>query len=146
MDKFISEIAITLLYFCIKEGSEHMATKNFQVVSYEVQLTRELIYGVPQVKCYALILCNCGIPGPFGFPMPTGDRFCIYFLRPDGGDHKNEYIPANKWASVFLPVEQYSWYIDLLRNERPVFAYVNSNKPERNRLYTGKEPVGEEES
>ncbi len=36
-------------------------------------------------------------------------------------------------------------YVDMLRNERPVYAYLNSDKPQWNSLKTSKEPVGEQE-
>jgi hypothetical protein len=36
-------------------------------------------------------------------------------------------------------------FVDLLRNEKPVMAYLNSHKPQWNQFSTGKEPVGEAE-
>ena len=58
----------------------------------------------------------------------------------------NSYLPDAKIGFSFLPESHYSRYIDLLRNEKPVFAYLNSEYPDINRLYTGTEPVGEEET
>jgi hypothetical protein len=36
-------------------------------------------------------------------------------------------------------------YVDLVRNEKPVYAYLNSDKPQWNSISTSNEPVGEEE-
>ena len=111
-----------------------MAILKFQVISYEVKLSRQLTVG-SNIKFYALICC-------YG---KDGTRFCNYFLRPDSPVENNVYNPTTKWATAFLPAEQFPWYLDLLRNEKPVFAYVNSDDPISNHLYTGKEPVGEGE-
>ncbi len=46
----------------------------------------------------------------------------------------------------FLREEQYRRYIDLLRNEKPLFARLDSDPVGANDLYCGAEPTGEEES
>jgi hypothetical protein len=113
-----------------------MATKTFKVASYQVKLARQMTIGGGAIKFYAYVVCRSA----------DGHRFVPYFLRPDSGPADNVYNPAAKWATAYLPAEQFSWYVDLLRHEKPVYAYLNSDKPIGNRLYTGKEPVGEEES
>ena len=112
-----------------------MATKTFTVSSYEVNLARQMTIGGGAIKFYANILCRSG----------DGYRFAIYFLRSDSSPADNVYNPTAKWATAYLPAEQFNWYIDLLRNEKPVYAYLNSDRPIGNRLYTGAEPVGEGE-
>jgi len=111
-----------------------MAIHKFEVVSYEVALSRELTVG-GNIRFYSLICC-------YG---KDGTRFCHYFLRPESTVPDNVYNPTAKWATAFLPAEQFPWYLDLLRNEKPVNAYLNSDKPISNHLFTGKEPVGEGE-
>jgi hypothetical protein len=44
-----------------------------------------------------------------------------------------------------VPYDLYPTYVDLLRNEKPLKIYLNSDKPEWNQLLTGDEPVGEGE-
>lgn len=112
-----------------------MPTKSFSVQSYEAAMARQMTIGGGAAKFYAYICCHA----------KDGTRFCVYFLRPDSKPIDNIYNPAAKWATAYLPADQYTWYIDLLRNEKPVYAYLNSDKPIANRLYTGKEPVGEGE-
>ena len=110
-----------------------MATKTFPVVSYVLNLARGNTIGGGAIKFYAQAVCNSA----------EGDRFVIFFLRPDSGPAQNIYNPAAKWATSFVPAEQYPWYADMLRNEKPVYAQLNSDNPEWNTLTTSDEPVGE---
>jgi hypothetical protein len=112
-----------------------MAIKTFPVASYQGALARQMTIQGGTIKLYAYINCHGA----------DGHKFIIYFLQPDSKVPDNIYNPADKTATAYLPAEQFSWYIDLLRNEKPVYAYLNSERPIDNRLYTGEEPVGEEE-
>ncbi len=56
------------------------------------------------------------------------------------------YVVKNNVGALFLPFEELGGFVDLVRNEKPVFAYLNSDKPEWISVRTSKEPVGEEES
>src|SRR5687767_7514880 len=109
-----------------------MVTKAFEVVSYQVKLGRKMTMGNGQSEFYAFIVCEGA----------KGERYNVYFLHP-GSEGENFYKPGEDWAAAFVPAEHYLWYMDLLRNEKPVFAQVNSDTPEWNRLFTGSEPVGE---
>ena len=55
------------------------------------------------------------------------------------------YIPANEVGAIFLPFREMAPFVDLLRNEKPIYAYLNSDPPQWNSLETRQEPVGEEE-
>jgi hypothetical protein len=66
--------------------------------------------------------------------------------------------PAN-WASrgsinpdgislIYVGIERYPWFVDMLRNEKPLFAVLYppvGSVPPRLLLQTGAEPVGESE-
>ena len=110
-----------------------MATQTYQVTNYEIHLATANSLSGGAIKFYATILCTSA----------AGDRFAIYFLRPDSGPATNVFNPAAKWATSFVPAEQYPWYADLLRNEKPLYARLNSDRPEWNTLSTTAEPVGE---
>ena len=56
------------------------------------------------------------------------------------------YVVANKVGAIFLPFEDMDQYVDMVRNEKPIYAYLNSDHPQWNSLKTSKEPVGEEET
>lgn len=49
-------------------------------------------------------------------------------------------------GAIFLPFKEMAPLVDLVRNKKPVYAYMNSDRPQWNSLKTSKEPVGEEES
>ncbi len=70
----------------------------------------------------------------------------VYFLRPDSPSHENISNLSAKWATIFLPEIYLPCYLEVLHKEKPVYAYMNSDRPESNRIYTGKEPLGEEET
>ncbi|MBN2534805.1 MAG: hypothetical protein JXB88_18130 [Spirochaetales bacterium] len=112
-----------------------MATKTFQIGTYEIKLAREMTIGGGTVKFYSYIKCAGG-----------DHTLLIYFLRPDSNNMDNIYLVDSKLGRIVVPWDQYPVYVDLLRNEKPLYVYLDSEKPINNRLYTGKEPIGEEES
>lgn len=73
-------------------------------------------------------------------------RFIIYFVHPDSPTPQPYFHPSIKIGTIFLPFAHMTSYLDMLRNEKPIYAYLNSSKPEWNCLRTSNEPVGEEES
>ncbi len=114
-----------------------MAIKKFSVSSYQIGMgykneatwsrTRILIQG--HLVCYSKDFY----------------RFIIYGLHPSSPVPDPVYIEANKVGAIFIPFTELQNYIDLVRNEKPIYAYLNSSKPEWNSLRTSSEPVGEEE-
>jgi hypothetical protein len=112
-----------------------MPGKSFTVTSYEIVQGTEMTYGGGVVKFYAYITCHGA----------GGERLGLYFLRPDSPPYNNQCDLATNWAASFLPANQFQWYADLLRNEAPVCAYVDSDTPSANRLYTGPKPFNDEE-
>ena len=73
-------------------------------------------------------------------------RFIMYFLHEDSPVPPPVYIEANKVGAIFLPFRDMPMYMDLIRNEKPIYAYMNTAHPEWNGIKTSNEPVGEEES
>jgi len=113
-----------------------MATKRFMVERYEIKLGHALSAtwsGTP-IKARGVVACYGG-----------DHRFIAYFLTDDSKVPGPVYIVANKVGAIFLPFAEMGPFVDILRNEKPVYAYMNSTRPEWNQLYTGKEPVGEAE-
>lgn len=110
-----------------------MPTVTLPLSTYQVTLGRQI--EVSGGKYYALIVCNA----------TNGTQYLIYFTRPDSITPANFYNPTSKRGAAFIPYDLYPTYIDLLRNEKPLNIYLNSDKPEWNQLTTGNEPVGEGE-
>jgi len=112
-----------------------VASKSFVVETYKVAVGRFPINRVASIDCrsarsaygsYDLLSVHFNIPGS---PMPN-----------------NSASPDATRGGLHVTAEQFSWYMDLLRNEKPVHAYINSDKSVWNQLYTGEEPVGEGET
>ena len=112
-----------------------MAEKTFEVKSYQVTVGYQLSGGGGGPQSRGAVLCL----------GEDGDRFVIYFAAPGSNLAPPRYFPETQFASINVPVEEMSNYVDLLRNEKPIFAYLNSEKPQWNSLSTSTEPVGERE-
>ena len=113
-----------------------MSAKTFEITSYEVKVARELNGSVQgmNLKFPAYIVCR-------------GKKYhvVVYVLDDSSPVPNNTFLPEYKRGTIFVPRWQYDWFLDILRNEKPVYCYLNSNTPKWNSLYTGKEPVGEQE-
>ena len=113
-----------------------MAIKQFQIETYEITLGHAMsaTWGGVPILARGIVACYGG-----------DHRFIAYFLAPGSQVAQPTYIVANKVGAIFRPFEEMAAYVDMLRNERPVYAYLNSDKPQWNSLKTSKEPVGEQE-
>ncbi|WP_055444587.1 hypothetical protein [Lacinutrix himadriensis] len=114
-----------------------MATKQFTVNYYRAALGYQnaATWGNISIKIQGYITC-------YG----SDHRFIMYFLHETSQVPQPTYIPANKVGAIFLPFKDMPIYLDMVRNEKPIYAYLNSSKPEWNSIKTASEPVGEEES
>ncbi len=113
-----------------------MAIKTFEITSYKIAASRGLTADGGAERFHAIIECHGA----------GADRLGIYFLTPDSPVPANVYNPGANWATIFLPKQLYAWYRDLFLNEKPLFAYCNSDKPEWNQVSTGNEFTGETEA
>lgn len=70
----------------------------------------------------------------------------VYFLS-DGSPVPQPFFdaPAKK-GYMFLSIYDMSAFVDMLRNERPVYGHLRGDRPEWMSVTTGKEPVGEGEN
>lgn len=114
-----------------------MTIKQFTVENYSIKLGDEMsaTWGGVPIKARGIVACHGG-----------DHRFIAYFLSESSPVPDSVYVEANKVGAVFRPFEEMGAYVDLLRNEKPVYAYLNSSRPEWNNLGTSLEPVGEEEA
>ena len=109
-----------------------MAYKFFEVIKYHVTLGTETGGGYS-----AAINCIGSHPNEHMF---------ILFSSHNSLPQNSSIIEANKIIGhMYVPSQQYAWYLDLLRNEGPIYATVNDSNPNGNILATASEPVGEGE-
>ena len=112
-----------------------MAVKQFMVEEYQVRLGNALnaTFGSITIRARGIVTCFC-----------RDHRFIAYFLIDESPVPNLLYMEAKKVGAIFLPFSEMGPFVDLLRNEEPIYAYLNSNTPACNSIRTAEEPVGEE--
>ena len=72
-------------------------------------------------------------------------RLIFYFLGDDREYPEPIWNEDGRVACVFLPFDALPAFVDMLRNEKPVTANIDTENPGECFINTGDEPVGEEE-
>ena len=115
-----------------------MATINFQVANYTysiyTQADQGLVWDGKELKVRGMIICEGG-----------GFKAVIYLLADDSYLPANRYQDATKRVFIFGRSPQFEWYVDMLRNEKPVHCNARTDLPGWFTLTTSPEPVGEQE-
>jgi hypothetical protein len=113
-----------------------MEVKVFEVKEYLIVWRQlELMeFGGETVKVRALVRC-------------TGGDYSldVYFLGEDSPFPQPVYDIANKKGFMFLNIRDIGPFVEMLRNEKPVYGHLRGDRPEWMSVTTGKEPVGEGE-
>ena len=114
-----------------------MTRKTFKVENYKVGLGHAMsaTWGGTPIKARGYVTC-------YG----EGHRLIIYGLTDESSLPNPMFVVENRVGALFLPFDELGGFVDLVRNEKPIYAYLNSDKPEWISLRTSNEPVGEEES
>lgn len=118
--------------------------KSYQVKKYQVHFYRQVTmnwFGV-DAKIVCIVELYENEAGTWG----DGDYLCrVYFVTEDSEVPVAFHQPENYAGGLFLPVSELGPFIDVLRNEKPVSVYLNSDHPEYSEIFTWLETVGEEE-
>lgn len=69
----------------------------------------------------------------------------VYFLDTESHFPDPAYEPENKKGYMFLNIRDLNAFVDILRNERPIYGHLRGDHPQWMSITTGKEPVGEGE-
>jgi hypothetical protein len=77
----------------------------------------------------------------------TGGEYTldVYFLAEDSTYPDPYYDAPNKKGYMFLNIRDIGSFVDILRNEKPIYGHLRGDRPEWMSVTTGKEPVGEGE-
>lgn len=113
-----------------------MPVIRFEINKYQVTLGPDLPSIISDFDSKVV-----GIIGCYG----KEHQLMINFVENGASIPKSQYDEKKKTGAIFLPLATMPYYIDLLRNEKPVFAYCNSEQPEWTNISTSHEPVGEGE-
>jgi hypothetical protein len=114
-----------------------MAIRTFQISSYTVTLGDKMTasFGGTTIKARGVISCI----------GPDDQRVVAYFLSDDSPVPAPTTTNGGKWGPIFLEKELIGQWIDLLRNETPLYGHINTDHPEWTNISTSTEPVGEHE-
>ena len=111
----------------------------FQIKNYMViwrQLEEREFAGVT-ARIRGLVRCN-GI-------SPDNEekyRLDVYFLAPDSDVPAPQVDISNRRGALFMPVSDIFAFVDILRNESPIFGHLRGDYPQWTSVTTTNEPVG----
>jgi len=115
-----------------------MASKTFEVKNYVLNMgyKNTATWGGVGILIQGYIAC-------YG---AAKERFIVYGLHPSSPvPAAPVYNVAGNVGAIFVPFTELHQYVDLVRNEKPVYASLNSDNPNWMSLSTSSEPIGEGE-
>lgn len=111
----------------------------FEVKNYMVifrQLEERDFHGVT-AQIRGLVRCT-GI----GTQDTDEYRLDVYFLSPGSAYPAPIVSIVEKQGAIFMPVENMLMFVDVLRNEKPIFGHLREDNPQWTSITTTNEPVG----
>jgi hypothetical protein len=115
-----------------------MPGESFEVKKYILRLGHKMksTWDGTEIEAQGILACYGEHP----------HRFIVYGLHP------NSPMPPTavcNWSvrlgAIFVPFEDFPAYVDIVRNEKPVYARITTDDPDSMALDTDMEPVGEGE-
>ena len=94
-----------------------------------------------QIKIRAIVRCTGSDP------KAASEQYImdVMFLAPDSPVPPPTIKLEEKKAFMFMPVSDLLAFVDVLRNEKPIYGHLRGDRPEWTSVTTGQEPVGEGE-
>lgn len=109
----------------------------FEIKTYMIiwrQMEVREIGGV-MVNIRGIVRCN----GEDGYVMD------VIFVSPESDFPDPIYDVANKKGFLFMPISDIMAFVDMLRNEEPIYGHLRGDRPDWMSVTTSQEPVGEGE-
>lgn len=111
----------------------------FEIKNYMViwrQLEERDFAGV-NARIRGLVRCN-------GVGMDDQDsyRLDVYFLSPDSAVPDPQVEIADRRGAIFMSIGDIHAFVDILRNEKPIFGHLRGDVPQWTSVTTSNEPVG----
>ena len=111
----------------------------FEIKNYMViwrQLEEREFSGV-KARIRGLVRCN-GV----GADDQESYRLDVYFLSQDSDMPDPQVDIANRRGAIFMPIADLFAFVDILRNESPIFGHLRGDFPQWTSVTTTNEPVG----
>lgn len=82
-----------------------------------------------------------------GIVRCIGDEYSmdVIFYGPESRFPEPIFDQENKKGYMFMPISDIMAFVDILRNEKPIFGHLRGDRPDWTSVTTTKEPVGEGE-
>ncbi len=83
-----------------------------------------------------------------GMVRCIGDEYTmdVIFYAPDSPIPDPIFEVEKKKGFMFMPISDIGIFVDILRNEHPVFGHLRTDRPDWTSVTTSQEPVGEGEN
>ncbi|MDQ7025178.1 MAG: hypothetical protein Q9P01_03105 [Anaerolineae bacterium] len=108
--------------------------KNYMVIFRQLE-ERDFDGVIAQIR--GLVRCT-GI----GTQDNSDYRLDVYFLSSDSDYPAPQVNLEDKQGSIFMPVDNMMMFVDVLRNEKPIFGHLRADNPNWTSVTTTNEPVG----
>lgn len=69
-------------------------------------------------------------------------RLDVYFLTADSEYPQPVVDLENRMGAIFFPISDMPVFVDVLRNEKPIYGHLRGDRPEWTSITTTNEPVG----
>lgn len=69
-------------------------------------------------------------------------RLDVYFLAEDSDTPAPVVTIEEHTGAIFMPIRDISAFVDILRNEKPIFGHLRGDNPQWTSVTTTNEPVG----
>ena len=105
-----------------------------------------MAYTTIEIKTYQVSLFpQTGDPGKINLYDAKQANFATVFVRPDGEQLPKAYLDPGGLYRLYIHRIHYAGWIDLLRNEKPVYMHYWTAAGDNTHIGTDREPVGEAE-
>lgn len=108
--------------------------KNYMVIWRQLE---EREFASVKARIRGLVRCN-GV----GADDQESYRLDVYFLSPDSDMPDPQVDIANRRGAIFMPIADLFAFVDILRNESPIFGHLRGDFPQWTSVTTTNEPVG----
>ena len=108
--------------------------KNYMVIWRQLE---ERDFGGVTARIRGLVRCT-GI----GTADKEDYRLDVYFLSDDSETPAPVVEIDKNSGSIFMPIRDISAFVDILRNEKPIFGHLREDNPQWTSITTTNEPVG----
>ena len=108
--------------------------KQYMVIWRQLELRD---FGNVQARIRGLVRCS-----GTGANDQQEHRLDVYFLAPDSPVPDPQVDIANRRGAIFMSISDIHAFVDILRNESPIYGHLRGDYPQWTSVTTTNEPVG----